>query len=74
MTKSLDDSTPMQCPAASTTGAPEMLDLDNLRAASRSEVPSGMVTTGLIIRSAAVKAKSDFAAARLVAARTVFSS
>src|SRR5579871_4332897 len=68
-TKSLDDSTPRHRPATSTTGAPLMSERKSMRAASRRDVLSGMVITGVVIRSAAVKASSDLAAWRVGAVR-----
>src|SRR5208283_5125361 len=66
VTKSLDESTPMHRPLASTTGAPLMLSRVSRWAASRSGISCGMVLTGVVIRSAAVKSRKGLATARVV--------
>ena len=45
----------------------DLSDRESKRAASRSGVSCGMVITGVVIRSAAVKARNGLAAARVVA-------
>src|SRR6516165_8328715 len=57
----------MHRPSVSTTGAPLILSWVSRWAASRSVVSCGMVLTGVVIRSAAVRSRKGLVAARAVA-------
>src|SRR5262249_34092816 len=64
--RSVVESTPTQCPSASTTGAPLMRSAANDRAAARRLISWRSVTTAGFIRSLAVSAKTGFLTAIMV--------